>query len=70
MSSKLQQLGIDRWPMADRLALLDELHASLPTGFAWQGDLPQRHSAGQSRRADDDDGRPWADPFTDLGGEG
>jgi hypothetical protein len=70
MSTKLQQLGIDRWPVADRLALMDELQATLPSGSAWRGDPPQRLSSGQHRRADDDDGRPWSDTHTDLGGEG
>jgi hypothetical protein len=32
MSNRLQQLGIDRWPVADRLALLRELHGTMGTG--------------------------------------
>ena len=71
MSNVLQQLGIDRWPVADRLALLQELRDSLPTG------PPLGSNPGFTAprpRADRRDGaepaRPWRDALTDLGGEG
>lgn len=69
MSSKLQQLGIDRWPVADRLALLYELSASLPERGG-RVENPLRRDALRRGATDDDDGRPWADSFTDIGGEG
>ena len=72
MSTKLQQLGIDRWPEADRLALLQELRDSLPTGPTGSGN-PPRHAASHPRRDRGDGvefGRPWRDALTDLGGEG
>ena len=62
MSSKLQLLGVDTWTTADRLALLQELRATLPD--QWADNPPRR-----DRRADDDR-LPWRDELTDLGGEG
>ena len=69
MSNKLQQLGIDRWPVADRLALLEELRDSLHTDSfgsnpAWTSDRPP------ARRDRGEPARPWRDALTDLGGEG
>jgi hypothetical protein len=71
MSNKLQQLGIDRWPVADRLALLEELRDSLHTGSTGSG--PARtgdHSLTRRDRTDRETARPWRDALTDLGGEG
>lgn len=70
MSNRLQQLGIDRWPVADRLALLrelqDSLHADPPAGG------PRRTDRDRAplRRDRSESARPWRDALTDLGGEG
>lgn len=67
MSTKLQQLGIDRWPMADRLALMSELRASLPDDWArWS----ERSETGGMLHRDDEEMLPWPEVCTDLGGEG
>jgi hypothetical protein len=69
MSNKLQQLGIDRWPVADRLALLEELRDSLHTDSF--GGNPSRLSDRPTVRRDrSEPARPWRDALTDLGGEG
>lgn len=72
MSNKLQQLGIDRWPVADRLALLEELRDNLHTGSTGGGGptRPGEVSATRRDRTEREPARPWRDVLTDLGGEG
>ena len=72
MSNKLQQLGIDRWPVADRLALLEELRDSLHTGSTGGGGPTRTGDPSLTRRDrnDREPSRPWRDALTDLGGEG
>ena len=66
--SKLQLLGIDTWPVADRLELLYALSASLPERGGRADSQPLRRD---HRRAEDrDPSQPWRDALTDLGGEG
>ena len=70
MSNRLQQLGIDRWPVADRLALLQELRDSLPTDSISGSPSRRTPDRPQGRRDQSEPIRPWRDALTDLGGEG
>ena len=70
MSNKLQQLGIDHWPVADRLALLQELRDSLHTDSFCAGAASRSADRPRSRRDRSESARPWRDALTDLGGEG
>ncbi|MFY7952812.1 MAG: hypothetical protein ACOVT5_09910 [Armatimonadaceae bacterium] len=70
MSNKLQQLGIDRWPVADRLALLQELRDSLHTESLGGGPPSRSSDRPRSRLDRSEQARPWRDALTDLGGEG
>jgi hypothetical protein len=69
MSNRLQQLGIDRWPVADRLALLRELQDSLPADPPAGARRTDRDRS-PLRRDRSEPARPWRDALTDLGGEG
>lgn len=67
--SKLHLLGIDAWPVADKMALFLELSASLPQKGG-RIDSPPRRDALRRRFADDDGGQPWREEQDELGGEG
>ncbi len=70
MSNKLQQLGIDHWPVADRLALLEELRDSLHADTFGGGHPSRSTDRPPARRDRTEPARPWRDALTDLGGEG
>lgn len=72
--SKMEQLGIGGWSVADKLTLLDELWDSLPDEVG-TADVPPWHLEEVERRRTDMDnnpgaGRPWREVLEELEGEG
>lgn len=72
--SKMEQLGIGDWPVADKLTLLGELWDSLPDEVG-PSDVPPWHLEEVERRRADVDanpgaGRPWREVLEELEGAG
>jgi hypothetical protein len=72
--SKLEQLGIADWPVADKLTLLGELWDSLPDEVGGS-DVPPWHRDEVERRLDEAErnpgvGRPWREVLDELEGAG
>lgn len=72
--SKMDQLGIADWPVADKLTLLGELWDSLPEGVG-ATDVPAWHRDEVDRRLDEAERnpgvrRPWREVLDELEGAG
>lgn len=68
--TKMEQLGIAEWPVAEKLALLGELWESLPE-VVGPSDVPAWHLEEIDRRRADADanpgaGRPWREVLAEL----
>ena len=74
MPTMMERLGLDTLPVADRLALLDELWDSLPDEVS-ADDVPAGHREEVDRRRAEMDanpgaGRPWREVLNGIEGGG
>jgi putative addiction module component (TIGR02574 family) len=70
MPATLEQLGIDRWSVSDRLDLIEQIWDSLPDTLSAE-EVPPWHLAELSRRLADAEanpgaGRPWREVLGDV----
>lgn len=70
MSNRMQELGLDRWSVAERLELIEQLWDSLPDGVD-SAEVPAWHLTELARRRDaaratPGAGRPWREALDAL----
>jgi putative addiction module component (TIGR02574 family) len=70
MSNRVQELGLDRWSVAERLELIEQLWDSLPDGVD-ATEVPEWHRTElirrrETARATPGAGRPWREVLDAL----